>query len=57
VTSLFQIAWPLTLDAFITTWVTLVVTSLLACLLSASLPYRPGYTPRAGSGALCSCTG
>ena len=48
VTSLFQIAWPLTLDAFITTWVTLVVTSLLACLFIRFTASSPGLYPSRG---------
>ncbi|HEX3232416.1 MAG TPA: phosphopantetheine-binding protein, partial [Pyrinomonadaceae bacterium] len=46
--SLFQIAWPLTLDAFITTWVTLVVTSLLACLFIRFTASSPGLYPSRG---------
>jgi len=53
VKSLFQIAWPLTLDAFITTWVTLVVTSLLACLFIRFTASSPGLYPSRGfKGAL-----
>jgi len=48
VTSLFQMAWPLTLDAFITTWVTLVVTSLLACLFIRFTASSPGLYPSRG---------
>jgi non-ribosomal peptide synthetase-like protein len=46
--SLFQIAGPLTLDAFITTWVTVVVTSLLACLFIRFTASPPGLYPSRG---------
>jgi non-ribosomal peptide synthetase-like protein len=48
VMSFFEIAWPLTLDAFITTWVTLVVTSLLACLFIRFTASSPGLYPSRG---------
>ena len=47
-----QILWPLTLDAFITTWVTLVVTSLLACLFIRFTASSPGLCPARPGGAL-----
>jgi hypothetical protein len=51
--SLFQVAWPLTLDAFITTWVTVVVTSLLASLFIRFTASSPGLYPSRGlKGAL-----
>jgi len=46
--SLFQIVGPLTLDAFITTWVTVVVTSLLACLFIRFTASSPGLYPSRG---------
>jgi non-ribosomal peptide synthetase-like protein len=48
VSSLFKIFWPLTLDAFITTWVTIVVTSLLACLFIRFTASSPGLYPSHG---------
>ena len=48
VTSLFEIVWPLTLDAFITTWVTLVVTSVLDCLFIRFTASSPGLCPSRG---------
>ena len=56
VTPLFEIVWHLTLYAFIATWVTIVVTSLLGCLFIRWTAASPGLYPRAGSGALSSCT-
>jgi non-ribosomal peptide synthetase-like protein len=46
--SLFKIAGPLTLDAFVTTWVTVVVTSLLACLFIRFTASSPGLYPSRG---------
>jgi non-ribosomal peptide synthetase-like protein len=46
--SLFKIVGPLTLDAFITTWVTIVVTSLLACLFIRLTASSPGLYPARG---------
>jgi non-ribosomal peptide synthetase-like protein len=46
--SLFQIVGPLTLDAFITTWVTVVATSLLACLFIRFTASSPGLYPSRG---------
>ncbi len=48
VTSLFEIVWPLTLDAFITTWVAVVVTSLLGCLFIRFTAASPGLYPSRG---------
>ena len=48
VTSLFEIVWLLTLDAFITTWVTLVVTSVLDCLFIRFTASSPGLYPSRG---------
>jgi non-ribosomal peptide synthetase-like protein len=53
VTSLFELVWPLTLDAFIATWVTVVVTSLLGCLFIRWTAASPGLYPSRGlKGAL-----
>jgi hypothetical protein len=38
VTPLFETVWHLTLYAFITTWVTIIVTSVLDCLFTAARP-------------------
>jgi non-ribosomal peptide synthetase-like protein len=46
--SLFKIAGPLTLDTFVTTWVTVVVTSLLACLFIRFTASSPGLFPSRG---------
>ena len=48
VTPLFEIAWHLTLYAFITTWVIVVVTSLLACLFIRCTAASPGLFPSRG---------
>jgi non-ribosomal peptide synthetase-like protein len=48
VTSLFKIIWLVTLDAFITTWVTIVVTSLLSCLFIRFTAASPGLYPSHG---------
>ncbi len=47
-TPLFKIVWHLTLDAFITTWVTIVVTSLLSCLFIRCTAASPGLYPTRG---------
>jgi non-ribosomal peptide synthetase-like protein len=53
VTPLFEIVCHLTLYAFITTWVTVVVTSLLGCLFIRWTAASPGLYPSRGlSGAL-----
>ena len=53
VTPLFEIVWQLTLYTFITTWVALVVTSLLGCLFIRWTAASPGLYPSRGlSGAL-----
>ena len=53
VTPLFEIVWHLTLYAFITTWVTIVVTSLLGCLFIRWTAASPGLYPSRGlKGAL-----
>ena len=48
VTPLFEIAWHLTLYAFITTWVTVVATSLLGCLFIRCTAASPGLYPSRG---------
>ncbi len=53
VTPLVEIVWRLTLYAFITTWVTVVVTSLLGCLFIRWTAAAPGlYASRGLRGAL-----
>jgi non-ribosomal peptide synthetase-like protein len=44
----FETAWHLTLYAFITTWVTVVVTSLLGCLFIRCTASKPGLYPSRG---------
>src|SRR6185503_1345871 len=48
VKALFHLIGPLTLDAFITTWVTILVTSLLACLFIRFTASSPGLYPSRG---------
>jgi non-ribosomal peptide synthetase-like protein len=48
VTPLFEILWQLTLYTFITTWLTLVATSLLGCLFIRSTAASPGLYPSRG---------
>ena len=48
VTPLFEIVWHLTLYAFIATWVTIVVTSLLGCLFVRWTAVSPGLYPTRG---------
>jgi non-ribosomal peptide synthetase-like protein len=48
VTSLFEAVWHLTLYEFITTWVTVVVTSLLGCLFIRCTTASPGLYPSRG---------
>jgi non-ribosomal peptide synthetase-like protein len=48
VTPLFDIVWQLTLYTFITTWVALVVTSLLGCLFIRWTAASPGLYPSRG---------
>ena len=48
VTPLFEIVWHLTLYAFITTWVTVIVTSLLDCLFIRCTAASPGLYPSRG---------
>lgn len=48
VMSLFETAWHLILYAFITTWVTVVVTSLLGCLFIRLTASKPGLYPSRG---------
>ena len=48
VTPLFEIVWHLTLYAFITAWVTIVVTSLLGCLFIRWTAASPGSIPSRG---------
>ena len=53
VTPLFEIVWQLTLYTFITTWVVVVVTSLLSCLFIRWTAASPGLYPSHGlKGAL-----
>jgi non-ribosomal peptide synthetase-like protein len=53
VTPLFEIIWQLTFYTFITTWVALVVTSLLGCLFIRWTAASPGLYPSRGlKGAL-----
>jgi len=52
-TPLFEVVWRLTLDAFITTWVAIVVISLLGCLFIRFTAASPGIYPSHGlKGAL-----
>jgi non-ribosomal peptide synthetase-like protein len=52
-TSLFEIVWSLTLYGYFTTWVTIVVTSLLGCLFIRFTAASPGLYPSRGfKGAL-----
>ena len=48
VTPLFEIVWHLTLYAFIATWATMVVTSLLGCLFIRWTAASPGLYPSRG---------
>jgi non-ribosomal peptide synthetase-like protein len=48
VTPLFQVASQLTLGAFVTTWTTIVVTSLLTCLFIRCTAASPGLYPSRG---------
>lgn len=48
VTPLVETSWHLTLYAFITTWITVVVTSLLGCLFIRLTAARPGLYPSRG---------
>jgi len=48
VTPLFEIVWYLTLYAFIATWATMVVTSLLGCLFIRWTAASPGLYPSRG---------
>ena len=53
VTPLFEIVWRITVYALITTWVTIVVTSVLGCLFIRYTAALPGLYPSHGlSGAL-----
>ncbi len=45
---LFQLIWHLTLYAFVTTWVSTVVTSLLSCIFIRFTAGRPGLYPTRG---------
>jgi len=47
-TPLFEIVWRLTLYAFITTWATVVVTSVLGCLFIRCTAASPGLYPSHG---------
>jgi non-ribosomal peptide synthetase-like protein len=49
-TPLFEIVWQLTLYTFITTWITVVVTSLLGCLFIRWTAASPGLYPSHGLG-------
>jgi non-ribosomal peptide synthetase-like protein len=48
VTPLFEVVWQLTLYTFITTWVVVVVTSLLGCVLIRWTAASPGLYPSRG---------
>ena len=48
VTPLFEIVWHLGLYAFVTTWVTVIVTSLLDCLFIRCTAASPGLYPSRG---------
>ncbi len=48
VTPLFEIVWHLTLYAFVVSWVTIVVTSLLGCLFIRWTAVSPGLYPSRG---------
>lgn len=48
VTPLYQIVWHLTLYAFISTWIIIVVTSLLGCLFIRLTAASPGLYPSRG---------
>jgi non-ribosomal peptide synthetase-like protein len=48
VTPLLDILWQLTLYAFITTWLTIVVTSVLGCLFIRATAASPGLYPARG---------
>ena len=48
VAPLFEIVWHVTLDAFITAWTTIVVTSLLTCLFIRCTAASPGLYPSRG---------
>jgi non-ribosomal peptide synthetase-like protein len=48
VAPLAWLVWRLTLDAFITTWITIVVTSLLGCLFIRFTAASPGLYPSRG---------
>jgi non-ribosomal peptide synthetase-like protein len=48
VTPLFEIVWRLPLYAFITIWVSVVVTSLLGCLFIRCTAFSPGLYPSRG---------
>ena len=50
-TPLLDIAWHLILYAFVTTWLSVVVTSLLGCLFVRFTPGSPGLYPARGLGA------
>ena len=51
--SFFEIIWPLVLCGFVTTWLTLIVTSLLGCLFIRFTAAAPGiYSSRGLRGAL-----
>ena len=56
VTPLHEIVWHMGLYAFVTTWVTIVLISVLGCLFLRCTPASPGLYPSRGLKALSSCT-
>lgn len=44
----FEIIWPLVICGFVTTWLTIVVTSLLGCIFIRYTPASPGLYPSHG---------
>ena len=53
---LFELVLHLAFYAFVVTWLTVVVTSVLGCLFIRFTAGSPGCIPRAGSRGLSSCT-
>jgi len=51
ITPLYEIVWHMGLFAFITTWVTVVLISVLGCLFLRCTPASPGLYPSRGLGA------
>ena len=53
-----EIVWHIGLYAFVTTWVTIVLISVLGCLFIRCTSASPGlYSDARAQGALSSCTG